>query len=89
MDGWESVKATGADESAVCAINRPLHRVLLLFLRTENGVDGCTADGTLTFKRRFTILHGDPLRVLHFSLCFAFDTVILIGHGEDTSLHLL
>jgi hypothetical protein len=81
--------ATGADTSAVGAINRPLQRVLCLFRRAENGVDGCAADGTLTFECGFAILHGDSLRVLHFSLCFTFDTVILIGHGEVASLHLL
>ena len=78
-----------ADESAVCAINRHLHKVLCLFLRTENGVDGCAADGTLTFECRFAIFHGNLLRVFHFSLCFTFDTVILICHGEIVSLLLL
>ena len=63
--------------------------VLCLFLRTENGVDSCAADGTLTLECRFAILHGDLLRVLHFSLCFTFDTVILIGHGDVASLNLL
>ena len=40
----------------------------------------------MTFECRFTILHGDFLRILHLSLCFAFDTVILISHGEVVSL---
>jgi hypothetical protein len=75
----------------VCSSTLPAPRVraLCLFLRTENGVDGCATDGTLTFERGFAIFHGNPLRVLHFSLCFTFDTVILIGHGEIASLHLL
>jgi hypothetical protein len=60
---------------------------LCLFIGTKNGVDGRSADGALTFECWFTILHGDSLRVLHLSLCFAFDTVILIGHGEVASLH--
>jgi hypothetical protein len=78
----DSGKAAGADTPAPTG-------VLCLFLRTENGVDRCATDGTLTFERGFAILHGDPLWVLHFSLCFTFDTVILIGHGEIASLHLL
>ena len=60
---------------------------LVLFISTQDGVDGCTADGALTFECWFAILHGDSLRVLHLSLCFAFDTIILIGHGEVASLH--
>ncbi len=67
----------------------PTSQVLCLFLRAENSVDGCAADGTLTLECRFAILHGDPLRILHLSLCFAFDTVILISHSEVASLHLL
>ena len=67
----------------------PTSQVLCLFLRAENGIDGCAADRTLTFECRFAILHGDPLRVLHLSLCFAFDTIVLISHSEVASLHLL
>ena len=65
----------------------PTLAFLCLFIGTKNGVDGRSADGALTFECWFTILHGDFLRVLHLSLCFAFDTVILIGHGEVASLH--
>jgi hypothetical protein len=60
-----------------------------LCLRTENGVNGRSADGALAFERWFAILHGDSLWVFHLSLCLTFDTVILISHGEFVSLHLL
>jgi hypothetical protein len=76
-----------ADES-MCAINRHLHWDLCLFLRAENGVDGCATYGTLTFEGGLTILHGDSLWVLHFSLGFTFDTIVLICHGDVFSLHL-
>ena len=65
----------------------PAFQFLCLFISAKNGVDGRTADGALTFESWFTIFHGDSLWVLHFSLRFAFDTIILIGHGEDASLH--
>jgi hypothetical protein len=81
---------SSAFEPCLISIIWPLQiRCLCLFLRTEDGVNGRSADGALTFECWFTILHGDSLRILHLSLCFAFDTVVLIGHGEVASLHLL
>ena len=62
-----------------------LLQVLCFFLRAENGVDGCAADGALTLEGWFTVLHGNLLRVLHFSFCFALDTIILISHGDVAS----
>lgn len=62
---------------------------LTFFLGAENRIDGCAADGALTLERWFTVLHGNSLWVLHLSLCFTLDTVILISHGEVASLHSL
>ena len=62
---------------------------LCFLIRTENGVNCCATNSTLPFEGWFTILHGHSLRVLHLSLCFAFDTVVLISHGEVVSLRLL
>jgi hypothetical protein len=65
----------------------PTIQFLCLFISAKNGIDSCSADGALTFECWFTILHSDFLRIFHLSLCFAFDTIILIGHGEVASLH--
>ena len=61
----------------------------LFLIRTEDGVNGCAANSTLPFESWLTILHGYSLRILHLSLGFAFDTVVLISHGEVVSLRLL
>ncbi len=66
-----------------------LLRVLCLFLRAENGVDGCAADSALALECRFAVLHSNPLRIFHLSLSFALDAIILICHGEVASLCLL
>jgi hypothetical protein len=62
-----------------------LLQVLAFFLGAENGVDSCAADGALTLEGWFTVLHGNPLWVLHLSFCFALDTIILISHGDVAS----
>ncbi len=62
---------------------------LCFLIRTENSINRCAANSALPFKGWFTILHGYSLRVLHLSLCFALDTVVLISHGVVVSLRLL
>lgn len=62
---------------------------LCFLIRAENGINRCAANSALPFKGWFTILHGHSLRVLHLSLCFALDTVVLISHSEVVSLRLL
>jgi hypothetical protein len=52
----------------------------LLLFRAENRIDGRTTNGALTFERRFAVLHGHFLSVLHLSFGFAFDAIVQVCH---------
>ncbi len=62
---------------------------LCFLIRAEDSINRRAANSALPLKGWFTIFHGYFLRILHLSLCFAFDTVVLISHGEVVSLRLL
>ena len=60
--------------------------VLLLLLRTENGVNCSATDRAGTLQRGLSILCRNPLGVLHIGLLFALHTIILICHVKVASL---
>ena len=51
-----------------------------LLLRAKNSVNGRAANRALALQGRFSILHGNLLRVLHLSLRFALNAVVRISH---------
>jgi hypothetical protein len=48
----------------------------LLFLGTEDSVDGSAADRAMALESRLSIFHSNPLSILDLSLFFALYTII-------------
>ncbi len=62
---------------------------LRFLIGAEDSINRRAANSALPLKGWFTIFHGHFLRILHLSLRFALDTVVLISHGVVVSLRLL